>query len=341
MEATQTNGDIILRVENLKMYFPILRGIIIQRKIGDIKAVDGVSFFIRRGETLGLVGESGCGKSTTGRAILQLYRPTGGHVYFEGKDLTQLKGSELRHIRRRMQMIFQDPYASLNPRMTVENIVGEPLEIHGLARGKAKRERVQELLAQVGLNPYFVNRYPHEFSGGQRQRIGIARALAVDPDFIVCDEPISALDVSIQAQIINLLEDLQEQRGLTYLFIAHDLSVVRHISDRVAVMYLGKIVELADRDELYENPLHPYTQALLSAVPIPDPEVEAKRQRIILQGDVPSPANPPKGCNFHTRCPRAMDICREHEPAFVDVGGGHYVACFLYSDKIADTEDVS
>ncbi len=341
MEATQTNGDIILRVENLKMYFPILRGIIIQRKIGDIKAVDGVSFFIRRGETLGLVGESGCGKSTTGRAILQLYRPTAGHVYFEGKDLTQLKGSELRHIRRRMQMIFQDPYASLNPRMTVENIVGEPLEIHGLAKGKAKRERVQELLAQVGLNPYFVNRYPHEFSGGQRQRIGIARALAVDPDFIVCDEPISALDVSIQAQIINLLEDLQAERGLTYLFIAHDLSVVRHISDRVAVMYLGKIVELADRNELYENPLHPYTQALLSAVPIPDPDIEAKRQRIILEGDVPSPANPPKGCNFHTRCPRAMDICREQEPAFVDVGGGHYVACFLYSDKVAEESTVS
>ncbi len=338
METTQKNGDILLRVENLKMYFPILRGLIIQRKIGDIKAVDGVSFFIRRGETLGLVGESGCGKSTTGRAILQLYRPTAGHVYFEDKDLTQLKGSELRQMRRRMQMIFQDPYASLNPRMTVEAIVGEPLEVHGLARGKEKRERVQELLAQVGLNPYFINRYPHEFSGGQRQRIGIARALAVDPDFIVCDEPISALDVSIQAQIINLLQDLQEQRGLTYLFIAHDLSVVRHISDRVAVMYLGKIVELADRDELYKNPLHPYTQALLSAVPIPDPEVEARRQRIILEGDVPSPANPPKGCNFNTRCPRVMDICREKEPAFVDVGGEHFVACFLYSDKVAEEE---
>ena len=339
METTQKNGDVLLRVENLKMYFPILRGLIIQRKIGDIKAVDGVSFFIRRGETLGLVGESGCGKSTTGRAILQLYRPTGGHVYFEGKDLTRIKGKELRHMRRRMQMIFQDPYASLNPRMTVEAIVGEPLEVHGLAKGKEKRERVQELLAQVGLNPYFINRYPHEFSGGQRQRIGIARALAVDPDFIVCDEPISALDVSIQAQIINLLQDLQEQRGLTYLFIAHDLSVVRHISDRVAVMYLGKIVELADRDELYENPLHPYTQALLSAVPIPDPDIEAKRQRIILEGDVPSPANPPKGCNFHTRCPRVMDICREKEPAFVDVGGHHFVACFLYSDKVAEEEN--
>ena len=341
METTQKNGNVILRVENLKMYFPILRGLIIQRKIGDIKAVDGVSFFIRRGETLGLVGESGCGKSTTGRAILQLYRPTGGHVYFEGKDLTKLKGRELRQMRRRIQMIFQDPYASLNPRMTVEAIVGEPLEVHGIAKGKAKRERVQELLAQVGLNPYFINRYPHEFSGGQRQRIGIARALAVDPDFIVCDEPISALDVSIQAQIINLLQDLQEQRGLTYLFIAHDLSVVRHISDRVAVMYLGKIVEMADRDELYENPLHPYTQALLSAVPIPDPEVEMKRQRIILHGEVPSPANPPKGCNFHTRCPRVMDICREKEPAFVDVGGEHFVACFLYSDKVAEEAEVT
>jgi len=330
------NNDIILEVENLKMYFPILRGLIVQRKVGDIKAVDGISFFIRRGETLGLVGESGCGKSTTGRAILQLYRPTGGSVRFEGKELTTMKGSELRHMRRRMQMIFQDPYASLNPRMTVENIVGEPLEVHGLAKGKEKRERVQELLAQVGLNPYFINRYPHEFSGGQRQRIGVARALAVDPDFIVCDEPISALDVSIQAQIINLLEDLQEERGLTYLFIAHDLSVVRHISDRVAVMYLGKLVELADRHELYENPLHPYTQALLSAVPLPDPDVEAKRQRIILEGDVPSPANPPKGCNFHTRCPRVMDICREKEPAFVDVGNEHFVACFLYSDKVVE-----
>ncbi len=336
MNGDIRNDNVLLDVHNLKMYFPILRGLIFQRKVGDIKAVDGISFFIRRGETLGLVGESGCGKSTTGRALLQLYRPTGGSVRFEGRELTTLKGGELRQMRRRMQMIFQDPYASLNPRMTVENIVGEPLEVHHLARGKEKRERVQELLAQVGLNPYFVNRYPHEFSGGQRQRIGIARALAVDPDFIVCDEPISALDVSIQAQIINLLEDLQEERKLTYLFIAHDLSVVRHISDRVAVMYLGKLVEVADRDELYENPLHPYTQALLSAVPLPDPDVEAKRQRIILQGDVPSPANPPRGCHFNTRCPRVMDICREQEPAFVDVGHEHYVACFLYSDKTVE-----
>jgi oligopeptide transport system ATP-binding protein len=330
MTGTNETGknEILLRVENLKMYFPITQGIIVQRQVGTIKAVDGISFFIRRGETLGLVGESGCGKSTTGRAILQLYRPTAGDVWFEGVNLVQLKGEQLRRMRRKMQMIFQDPYASLNPRMTVGNIIGEPLEVHNIATGKERRERVQELLQVVGLNPYFVNRYPHEFSGGQRQRIGIARALAVNPSFIVCDEPISALDVSIQAQIINLLEELQDQFGLTYLFIAHDLSVVRHISNRVAVMYLGKIMELADRDELYENPLHPYSKALLSAVPIPDPVVEEKRQRIILKGDVPSPANPPKGCNFCTRCPEVMDICREEEPAFVNVGGEHWVACW-------------
>jgi len=319
--------DILIRVENLKMYFPITRGIILQKTIGYIKAVDDISFFIRRGETLGLVGESGCGKTTTGRAILQLYRPTAGHVYFEDVDLTKLKGEELRRMRRRMQIIFQDPYASLNPRMTVGEIVGEPLEVHGLAKGKEKRERVMELLKVVGLNPYFINRYPHEFSGGQRQRIGVARALAMNPDFIVCDEPISALDVSIQAQIINLLEELQEKFKLTYLFIAHDLSVVRHISNRVAVMYLGKIVELTDRDSLYNNPQHPYTQALLSAVPIPDPVVEERRKRIILTGDVPSPANPPKGCRFNTRCPVVMDICKEVEPEFKDIGNEHWVAC--------------
>lgn len=324
-----SQGDVLLDVQGLKMYFPITEGIIIQRHVGDVKAVDNISFTVRRGETLGLVGESGCGKSTTGRAVLQLYRPTAGHVYFDGVDLTTLKGEELRRMRRRMQMIFQDPYASLNPRMTVGDIVGEPLEVHGIAKGKEKLDRVAELLEVVGLNPYFVTRYPHEFSGGQRQRIGIARALAVNPDFIVCDEPISALDVSIQAQVINLLEDLQAQFGLTYLFIAHDLSVVRHISDRVAVMYLGKIVELADRDELYENPLHPYTQALLSAVPIPDPEIEATRKRIILEGDVPSPVNPPRGCRFHTRCPVVIDVCKEVEPEFKDAGGGHYVACHL------------
>jgi len=323
-----SENGILLTVENLTMWFPITQGIVIQRHIGDIKAVDGISFFIRRGETLGLVGESGCGKSTTGRAILQLYRPTAGDVYFEGENLCKSKGEKLRRMRRKMQMIFQDPYASLNPRMTVGNIIGEPLEVHNILRGKALKERVQELLKVVGLNPYFINRYPHEFSGGQRQRIGVARALAVNPSFIICDEPISALDVSIQAQIINLLEELQGQFNLTYLFIAHDLSVVRHISDRVAVMYLGKIVELTDRYTLYNDPKHPYTQALLSAVPIPDPFVEEKRRRTILEGDVPSPANPPKGCNFNTRCPVAMDICKESEPEFKDIGGEHWVACF-------------
>jgi oligopeptide transport system ATP-binding protein len=326
-----SDNNTLLDVQNLKMYFPITQGVIIQRHIGDIKAVDDISFSIRAGETMGLVGESGCGKSTTGRAILQLYRPTDGRVYFKGEELTELKGEALRRMRREMQMIFQDPYASLNPRMTVGNIIGEPLEVHSIYSSKAeRRERVQELLRIVGLNPYFVNRYPHEFYRGQRQRIGVARALAVNPEFIVCDEPISALDVSIQAQIINLLEDLQAELGLTYLFIAHDLSVVRHISDRIAVMYLGKLAELSDREELYENPLHPYTQALLSAVPIPDPVIEEKRQRIILEGDVPSPANPPKGCNFSTRCPRVMDVCHEVDPEFKDVGGGHWVACHLY-----------
>jgi len=335
-----TNGsETLLSIKNLKMYFPITQGIIFQRRVGDIKAVDGLTFDIKRGETLGLVGESGCGKSTTGRAILQLYRPTEGAVEFEGQDLTQLKGESLRKMRRRIQMIFQDPYASLNPRMTVGNIVSEPLEVHNLLSGKARRERVKELLEIVGLNPYFINRYPHEFSGGQRQRIGVARALAVQPDFIVCDEPISALDVSIQAQVINLLEDLQEEFGLTYLFIAHDLSVVRHISDRIAVMYLGKIVELTDRTRLYREPLHPYTQALLSAIPIPDPvaEEEREKRRVILQGDVPSPANPPVGCNFCTRCPakkRARDEkgidCDVVEPEFREVQPGQWVACHLY-----------
>jgi len=326
---TEGQGDVLVEVQNLKMHFPITQGIIFQRKTGAVRAVDGLNFYIRRGETLGLVGESGCGKSTTGRAILQLYRPTAGDVYFNGQNLCHLKGEELRRMRRRMQMIFQDPYASLNPRMTVGNIVGEPLEVHGIARGSELKERVRELLEVVGLNAYFINRYPHEFSGGQRQRIGVARALAVHPDFIICDEPISALDVSIQAQIINLLEELQEEFNLTYLFIAHDLSVVRHISDRVAVMYLGKIVELTDRAELYDNPLHPYTQALLSAVPIPDPEVEEKRQRIILAGDVPDPSNPPPGCNFQTRCPVMMPgVCDVEEPEFKDVGGRHWVACF-------------
>jgi oligopeptide transport system ATP-binding protein len=319
----------LVQVKGLKKYFPVTQGIILQRKVADVKAVDGLDFSIRRGETLGLVGESGCGKSTTGRAILQLYRPTAGEVYFQDKDLVKMQGEELRRMRRHMQMIFQDPYASLNPRMTVGDIIGEPLEVHNIAKGKAKKERVQELLQIVGLNPYFVNRYPHEFSGGQRQRIGVARALAVNPDFIVCDEPISALDVSIQAQIINLLEELQEKFHLTYLFIAHDLSVVRHISDRVAVMYLGKIVELTDRTSLYAQPLHPYTKALLSAVPIPDPVVEEKRERIILVGDVPSPLNPPSGCRFHTRCPLMIEVCKRVDPEWRDVGGDHWVACHV------------
>lgn len=325
-----TDQKVLMHVKDLKMYFPITRGIVIQRHVGDIKAVDGVTFDIRQGETLGLVGESGCGKSTTGRAILQLYAPTGGEVEFEGKDITKLRGEELRKMRRRMQMIFQDPYASLNPRMTVGNIIAEPLEVHNILNRNERRDRVKELLEVVGLNPYFINRYPHEFSGGQRQRIGVARALALNPDFIVCDEPISALDVSIQAQVINLLEDLQQEYGLTYLFIAHDLSVVRHISDRIAVMYLGKLVELADRKTLYDNPMHPYTQALLSAVPIPDPVVEEKRQRVILEGDVPSPANPPTGCNFCTRCPKAFEPCYETEPEFRELEPDHWVACHLY-----------
>src|SRR6478735_4197768 len=324
------DGQTLLSVRNLKMHFPITQGIILQKQVGSVKAVDDISFDITQGETLGLVGESGCGKSTTGRAILQLYKPTAGSVEFNGRDLVKLKGGEMRRMRRELQMIFQDPYASLNPRMTVGSIIGEPLEIHNLAKGREKSERVQELLRTVGLNPYFANRYPHEFSGGQRQRIGIARALAANPDFIVADEPVSALDVSIQAQIVNLLEDLQDQFGLTYLFIAHDLSVVKHISDRVAVMYLGKIVEMAGRTELYDQPLHPYTKALLSAVPIPDPVVEKRRERIILTGDVPSPINPPSGCHFHTRCPYVMDVCKQIDPVLADQGGEHFVACHLY-----------
>jgi oligopeptide transport system ATP-binding protein len=332
-----TNGDgsgDLVQIRDLQMYFPVTKGIILQRQVGAVKAVDGVSFNIKKGETLGLVGESGCGKSTTGRAILQLYRPTAGSVVFQGTDLTKLKGEEMRRMRRKVQMIFQDPYASLNPRMTVGDIIGEPIKVHNLRQGKEVRTRVQELLQLVGLNPYFINRYPHEFSGGQRQRIGVARALAVEPEFVVCDEPVSALDVSIQAQIINLLEDLQDRLGLTYLFIAHGLAVVKHISDRVAVMYLGKVVELAEGSKLYSMPMHPYTQALLSAVPIPDPKVEKRRKRIILEGDVPSPLNPPSGCHFHTRCPIAIEKCKVEEPPFMDYGGGHFAACWRARESI-------
>jgi oligopeptide transport system ATP-binding protein len=322
-----SSDDILVNVQDMQVHFPVMAGFIISRRVAENKAVDGITFNVKRGETVGLVGESGCGKSTTGRAILQLYKPTGGSIEFDGRNLADLHGEELRQMRRRMQMIFQDPYASLNPRMSVRDIIGEPLLIHKLGNSAERRERVAELMRIVGLNPYYATRFPHEFSGGQRQRIGIARALAVQPDFIVCDEPVSALDVSIQAQIINLLEELQAEFNLTYLFIAHDLAVVRHISDRVAVMYLGKMMELSDRNEIYENPLHPYTKALLSAVPIPDPVMERKRERIILTGDVPSSLRPPRGCVFHTRCPIAIDECREEIPEWREVQPGHWVAC--------------
>ena len=320
--------DVLLEVNNLKMYFPVTSGIIFQKKVADIKAVDDISFYVHRGETLGLVGESGCGKTTTGRCILQLYKPTEGQVIFEGQELTELSARQMRGMRREMQVIFQDPYSSLNPRMTAGNIVGEPLTVHGLVAGKGEyRDRVADLFQNVGLNPYMADRFPHEFSGGQRQRIGVARALSVSPKFIVADEPVSALDVSIQAQIINLLEELQEQFNLTYLFIAHDLSVVRHISDRVGVMYLGHLVEIADRNEIYINPIHPYTKALLSAVPIPDPVIDAQRERILLTGEVPSPLNPPSGCVFHTRCPVAIDECSQVIPELREVEPNHWSAC--------------
>ncbi len=343
--ATRPAQDTLVQVSELKVYFPITQGILFEKHIGDVRAVDGVSLSLRRGETLGLVGESGCGKSTFGRAVLRLYRPTAGRVLFDGQDIATLDGPALRAIRRRMQMIFQDPYASLNPRMTAAGIIGEPLDIHHIGTGRERQAKVRDLLATVGLRPDAGNRYPHEFSGGQRQRIGVARALAVNPDLIVADEPISALDVSIQAQIINLLERLQGEFNLTYLFIAHDLSVVRHISDRIAVMYLGKVVELASSRDLNREPLHPYSVALLSAIPIPDPVVEGSRRRIILRGDVPSPASPPSGCRFHTRCWLRERLgnparCTEDDPQLRDLAAGHAVACHFAEDVQGSKEQI-
>jgi oligopeptide transport system ATP-binding protein len=330
----------MVQVRGLKMYFPIYSGLL-QRRSGEVKAVDGVSFEIPAGETLGLVGESGCGKTTCGRALLRLYEPTEGQIIVDGHELTALGPQALRQLRPTMQMIFQDPQASLNPRMSVASIIGEPLVEHSALTKAGRRERIFELLDQVGLNRNFANRYPHEFSGGQRQRIGIARALALNPKFIVCDEPIAALDVSIQAQVVNLLEELQQRLGLTYLFISHDLSMVRHIANRVAVMYLGRIVELADRDALYENPMHPYSQALLSAVPEPDPQTESCRQRIVLTGDVPSPSNPPPGCAFSTRCSQAMAQCRVSAPVLNEVEPGRHVACHLSMNHHSTAESTA
>jgi oligopeptide transport system ATP-binding protein len=343
--ADAAPDQLLLQVEDLKVWFPITEGMLIEKHVGDVKAVDGVTFSLKRGETLGLVGESGCGKSTTGRAIVRLYKPTAGRILFDGQDVSGVDGAALRKLRRRFQMIFQDPYASLNPRMTAGATIAEPLDVHDVGVKSERRERVRELLATVGLNPDYGDRYPHEFSGGQRQRIGVARALALDPDLIVADEPISALDVSIQAQVINLLERLQERLGLTYLFIAHDLSVVRHISDRIAVMYLGRIVELAPSRELNQRPLHPYAVALLSAVPIPDPKVERRRRRIILKGDVPSPVNPPSGCHFHTRCWLRErlgnpDRCAAEIPLLRPLSTGHEVACHFAEEVDGSREQL-
>jgi oligopeptide transport system ATP-binding protein len=337
----ETDSQPLISIRDLKVHFPLPSGSIFRRSRQVVQAVDGVSLDINPGETLGLVGESGCGKSTLGRAVLRLIKPTAGQILFRGNDLAQLSNSAMRDQRRHLQIIFQDPYASLNPRMTVSQIIGEPLDTFRLARGRAKQERVQQLMEMVGLSARFLKRYPHEFSGGQRQRIGIARALAVDPTFIVADEPISALDVSIQAQIMNLLDSLRRQKQLTYLFISHDLRAIRHVSDRVAVMYLGRIVELADGKTVYNNPLMPYTKALISAVPIPDPKVEAKRRRIVLEGDVPSPINPPTGCRFHTRCPYAINVCREFEPQLVQIKPNHFAACIRISPEEPEIDRVS
>ena len=326
--STPVGNEPIIEVKGLKMYFPISEGVVFSRKVAEVKAVDGISFHIRKGETFGLVGESGCGKTTTGRCILQLEQATEGQIFFEGVNIAELDRRELSALRQKIQVIFQDPYSSLNPRMKIGDIIGEPMRVHGIEPDADKRQaRVSELLSICGLDPKFADRYPHEMSGGQRQRVGIGRALALNPEFIICDEPVSALDVSIQAQVINLLEDLRDEFGLTYLFIAHDLSVVRHLCHRVAVMYLGKIVELAECDELYDNPIHPYTQALLAAVPVPDPEIESKREHTVMKGEVPSPINPPSGCVFHPRCPLAVEGCRSVVPELREIKPGHWVAC--------------
>ena len=326
-----SEADVLLRVDDLQVHFPVHKGAVFRKQVATVKAVDGVSFQLKRGETLGLVGESGCGKSTTGLAILRMLEPSGGRIEFEGQDITHFDKSSLRPLRRRMQMVYQDPFGSLNPRMKVRDIIGEPLEVHGLANDrKAFDQRIVQLMRTVGLLPDMADRFPHEFSGGQRQRIGIARALALEPALIICDEPVSALDVSIQAQVVNVFVELQQRLGMAYLFIAHDLAVVRHVSDRIAVMYLGRIVEIAARDEIYRRPLHPYTQALLAAVPVADPVVEAARKRVPVSGDVPSAMNPPSGCRFHTRCPLAIDRCRHEDPTLRDLGAGRAVACHLH-----------
>jgi len=338
---TAITSKTLLDVRDLKMHFPLTSGIVLQRVTGQVRAVDGVSFSIERGQTLGLVGESGSGKTTIGRTIARLYKPTSGQIYFDTVDLATLEGERLRQMRKRVQMIFQDPYASLNPRFTIGSLVSEPMHIYKIGSSKEIRERALELLRVVGLRTEYIDRYPHEFSGGQRQRIAIARALALNPEFIIADEPVSALDVSIRAQVLNLMRNLQQEFNLTYLFVSHDLSVVRHVADRIAVMYLGKIVELANRDELYTQPKHPYTRALLSAVPIPDPQIEKHRQRIILSGDLPSPINIPKGCRFHTRCPMAQSICREVEPEFErKEGQDHFAACH-FSEKVSPPDEVN